>query len=48
MDVRKSRGKFDEIKKEFGINPAPIPSELSPNGGGGGIAMNLGSSSKFA
>ena len=24
MDVRNSRGKFDKIKEEFAINPAPI------------------------
>ena len=32
-DFRNSRGKFDEIKEEFVINPAPIPSELSLNAG---------------
>ena len=34
MDVRNSRGKFDEIKEEFAINPAPIASQLSLNAGG--------------
>ena len=33
-DVRNSRGKFDEIKKKFVINPAPIASQLSLNAGG--------------
>ena len=33
-DFHNSRGKFDEIKEEFVINPAPIPSELSLNAGG--------------
>ena len=33
-DFQNSRGKFDEIKEEFVINPAPIPSELSLNAGG--------------
>ena len=32
-DFRNSRGKFDEIKEEFAINPAPIPSESSINAG---------------
>ena len=32
-DFRNSRGKFDEIKEEFVINPAPIASELSLNAG---------------
>ena len=32
-DFRNSRGKFDEIKEEFAINPAPIPSESSLNAG---------------
>ena len=32
-DFRNSRGKFDEIKEEFAINPASIPSELSLNAG---------------
>ena len=32
-DFRNSRGKFDEIKEEFAINPAQIPSESSLNGG---------------
>ena len=34
MDVQNSRGKFDEIKGEFAINPAPIASESSVNMGG--------------
>ena len=34
MDVRNSRGKFDEIKEEFVINPAPIALESSLNAGG--------------
>ena len=34
MDVRNSRGKFDEIKEKFVINPAPIASQLSLNAGG--------------
>ena len=34
MDVRNSRGKFDEIKEEFAINPAPIASQSSLNVGG--------------
>ena len=33
-DFQNSRGKFDEIKEEFMINPDPIPSELSLNVGG--------------
>ena len=33
MDFQNSRGKFDEIKEEFAINPAPIPSESSLNAG---------------
>ena len=33
MDVRNSRGKFDEIKKEFAFNPAPIASQSSLNAG---------------
>ena len=33
-DVRNSRGKFDEIKKEFAINPNPIASQSSLNAGG--------------
>ena len=36
MDVRNSREKFDEIKEEFAINPAPIPSQSSLNARGGG------------
>ena len=34
MDVRNSRGKFDEIKEEFAINPAQITSQSSLNAGG--------------
>ena len=34
MNVRNSRGKFDEIKEEFVINPAPIASQSSLNAGG--------------
>ena len=34
VDVRNSRGKFDEIKEEFVINPAPIPLQSSLNAGG--------------
>ena len=33
MDVRNSRGKFDEIKEEFAINPAPIALQSSLNAG---------------
>ena len=33
-DVRRSRGKFDEIKWKFAINPAPISSQSSLNAGG--------------
>ena len=33
MDVRNSRGKFDEIKEKFVINPAPIASQSSLNAG---------------
>ena len=33
MDVRNSWGKFDEIKKKFMINPAPIASQSSLNVG---------------
>ena len=33
MDVRNSRGKFDEIKEKFVINLAPIASQSSLNGG---------------
>ena len=33
MDVRTSRGKFDEIKEKFVINPAPIASQSSLNEG---------------
>ena len=33
MDVRNSRGKFDEIKEKFVINPAPIASQSSLNRG---------------
>ena len=31
MDVRNSRGKFDEIKEKFAINPDPIASQSSLN-----------------
>ena len=34
MDVRSSRGKFDEIKEEFAINPAPIALQSSLKAGG--------------
>ena len=34
MDVRNSRGKFDEIKEEFAINPAPIALQSSLNARG--------------
>ena len=34
MDVWNSRGKFDEIKKKFVINPAPIALQSSLNVGG--------------
>ena len=34
VDVRSSRGKFDEIKEKFVINPAPIASQSSLNAGG--------------
>ena len=43
MDIRNSRGKFDEIKEKFVINPAPIASQsglTAGGGGGGGITMN--------
>ena len=33
MDVRNSRGKFDEIKEKFTINPTPIASQSSLNAG---------------
>ena len=33
MDVRNLRGKVDEIKEEFAINPAPIASQSSINVG---------------
>ena len=32
-EVRNSRGKFNEIKRKFAINPAPIASQLSLNAG---------------
>ena len=32
-DVRRLRGKFDEIKWKFAINPAPIASQSSLNTG---------------
>ena len=34
MNVRNSRGKFDEIKEEFAINLDPIASQSSLNVGG--------------
>ena len=34
VDVQNSRGKFDEIKEEFVINPAPIALQLSLNAAG--------------
>ena len=34
MNVRNSRGKLDEIKEKFVINPAPIASQSSLNAGG--------------
>ena len=34
MDVRNSRGKFDEIKEKFVINPTPIALQSSLNAGG--------------
>ena len=34
MDVQNSRGKFDEIKEEFMINPAPTALQSSLNAGG--------------
>ena len=34
MDVRNSRGNFDEIKGKFAINPTAIASQLSVNAGG--------------
>ena len=34
MDVRNLRGKFDEVKEKFVINPAPIVSQSSVNAGG--------------
>ena len=33
-NYRNSRGKFDEIKEKFAINPAPIASQSSLNAGG--------------
>ena len=33
MDVWNSRGKFNEIKGKFVINPTPIASQLSLNAG---------------
>ena len=33
MDVRNSRGQFDEIKEKFVINPAPIALQSSQNAG---------------
>ena len=34
MDVRNSRGEFDEMKEKFVINLAPIASQSSLNVGG--------------
>ena len=34
MDVRNSRGKFDQIKEKFMINPTPIALQSSLNAGG--------------
>ena len=34
VDVRNSRGKFDEIKEKFVIHPPPIASQSSLNTGG--------------
>ena len=34
MDVQNSRGKFNEIKGKFAINPAPIALQSSLNAGG--------------
>ena len=34
VDVRNSRGKFEDIKEKFAINPAPIASQSSLNVGG--------------
>ena len=47
VDVQNSKGKFEEIKEEFAINPAPIASQSSLNTGGG-ITKNLRFWSKFA
>ena len=33
LDVRNSRGRLDEIKEEFAINPASIASQSSLNAG---------------
>ena len=41
MDIRNSRGKFDEIKEEFTINPAPIAPQSSLNAGGSGRTRDL-------
>ena len=41
MDVRNSRGKFDEIKEKFGINPTPIASQSSLNAGGSRCTRDL-------
>ena len=41
MDVRNSRGKFDEIKEKFVINPAPIASQSSLNAGGTRLTRDL-------
>ena len=40
-DFRNSRGKFDEIKEKFAINPAPIASQLSLNAGGSRFTRDL-------
>ena len=40
-DVQRSRGKFDEIRWKFVINPAPIGSQLSLNVGGSGRTQDL-------
>ena len=40
-DVRNSRGKFDEIKWEFVINPDLSASQLSLNAGGSRITQDL-------
>ena len=40
-DVRNSRGKFDEIKEKFAINPAPIASQSSLNARGSRCTRDL-------